>query len=488
MWQMTPVTGDATAGADILRWPLVGRFLKYRHARTFLQVGLLIAAVVLVLHGLVGPQVAPGNLSTVLTWVHYRGLLVIALLAAGNLFCAGCPFVLVRDMGRRLHPPARLWPKQLRGKWLAIVLFAGVLFSYELFDLWALPRATAFLVLSYFGAALAIDLVFKGGSFCKHLCPVGQFNFVASTMSPLELEIRKRSTCESCRTSDCIAGRRAPEAPGRLVQRGCELGLYLPAKVGNIDCTFCLDCVHACPHDNIAISVRTPGLELADARRRSGIGRLINRPDIAVLAVLFVFGALLNAFAMVSPANSVEAWLARTLGSGSESLVLGCLFLVGLGIAPLMLLGSAAGLTRALGRDKAVSTGRIALRYAYGLVPFGFSMWLAHYGFHFLTGALTVVPVTQSAAIDLMGSPVLGDPLWRWAGMRPGAVFPIQLGCLLLGIAGSVAVMHVISRRDYPSRPNVTTVPWAILVAILGAAAIWILFQPMEMRGMGLAE
>jgi hypothetical protein len=129
MWQMTPVTGEATAGADVLRWPLVGRLLKHRHARTFLQVVLLIAAGVLVLHGLVGPQVAPGNLSTVLTWVHYRGLLVVALLAAGNLFCAGCPFVLVRDLGRRIHAPARLWPKKLRGKWLAIVLFVGVLFS-----------------------------------------------------------------------------------------------------------------------------------------------------------------------------------------------------------------------------------------------------------------------------------------------------------------------------------------------------------------------
>ena len=125
MWQMTPVTGEATAGADVLRWPLVGRLLKHRHARTFLQVGLLIAAGVLVLHGLFGPQVAPGNLSTVLTWVHYRGLLVVALLAAGNLFCAGCPFVLVRDLGRRLHAPARLWPKRLRGKWLAIVLFVA---------------------------------------------------------------------------------------------------------------------------------------------------------------------------------------------------------------------------------------------------------------------------------------------------------------------------------------------------------------------------
>ena len=142
-----PLTDRAAAGVDVLRWPVVGRFLRWRHARTSLQLGLLAAAVVVVLHGFLGPDIAPGNLATVLTWVHYRGLLVVALLAAGNFFCAGCPFVLVRDWGRRLHAPARLWPKRLRGKWLALVLFAGVLFAYELFDLWALPRATAYLVL-----------------------------------------------------------------------------------------------------------------------------------------------------------------------------------------------------------------------------------------------------------------------------------------------------------------------------------------------------
>ena len=93
-----------------------------------LQLVLLATAAVLVVHGLFGPDLAPGNLATVLTWVHYRGLLVVALLAAGNLFCAGCPFILARDWGRRLHAPTRLWPKRLRGKWIAIVLLVAVLF------------------------------------------------------------------------------------------------------------------------------------------------------------------------------------------------------------------------------------------------------------------------------------------------------------------------------------------------------------------------
>ena len=56
---------------------------------------------------------------------------------------------------------------------------------------------------------------------------------------------RDPEVCASCRTKDCIRGR--PEA------RGCELSLFLPRKSSNMDCTLCLDCVHACPHDNIGI-------------------------------------------------------------------------------------------------------------------------------------------------------------------------------------------------------------------------------------------
>ena len=272
------------APTDVLTWPVIGPVLRWRHARTALQLVLLALAAVLVAHGLLGPQLAPANLSTVLTWVHYRGLLIVVLLAAGNMFCTGCPFVLVRDAARRLHAPTARWPRWLRRKWPALALFVAVLFVYELFDLWALPRATAWLVLGYFGAALAIDVAFTGASFCKYVCPIGQFNFMASTLSPLEVRVRRPETCQACRTVDCIKGRRLPEAPLRVIRRGCELRLFLPAKVGNLDCTLCFDCVQACPHDNIGLVTRTPATELADPRRRSGIGRLAQRWDLAALA------------------------------------------------------------------------------------------------------------------------------------------------------------------------------------------------------------
>lgn len=446
---------------------------------------LLVVAVVIVLHGLFGRQLAPANLSTVLVWIHYRGLLLGALLLAGNLFCAACPMVLVRNAARRFHTPSRRWPKRL-GKWGALALFAAFLFAYELFDLWSLPAATAWIVLGYFGAALTVDLLFTGAAFCKYVCPVGQFNFIASTLSPLEVTVRDRDVCRTCTSVACIKGRRDERAPLAVTQRGCELALFLPSKVGNLDCTFCLDCVHACPHDNAAIALRTPGDELADDRRRSAIGRLSRRPDLAALAVLFTFAALVNAFAMTAPVYVLEERLAGWLGTGHEAPVLGLLFVVGLIGLPLATVAGAAAMTRRVVPGSHLSIGNIAVRFSFALVPFGAGVWLAHYGFHFLTGAGAILPVAQSAAIEATGRALLGEPDWSWMGLRPGAVFPFQIGAVLLGALGAGGVAYRIAETEFQARATRAAAPWLVVVVILAAIALLILGLPMEMRGMAL--
>jgi polyferredoxin len=469
---------------DILRLPLVGALLRLRHSRLLLQVPLLVIAVAVVAHGLFGPDIAPRNLSTVLTSIHWRGLLVVALVFVGNLFCTACPMILVRDAARHVVAPRFTFPRRLRRKWLAIGLLVLVLFSYELFDLWESPAATAWVVLGYFAAALIVDLLFKGASFCKHVCPIGQFNFIASTVSPTELQIRDPDTCHSCRTFDCIKGTRAVGEPLRIVRRGCELGLFLPAKVGNLDCTLCLDCVHACPHDNISLVSRVPGLELLDLRRRSGVGRLTERFDIATLAVVFTCAGLVNAFVMTAPAVALERYLASLLDVRSEAVLLGLLFGVGLVAVPAWLLGGAAAATRVITGDRTTPVLLIVRRYAFALIPLGFGVWLAHYGFHLLTGLLTAVPVAQSAALDLFGSTPLGEPLWRWTGMSPGSVYPIQIGLVAIGTCGSIGLMQAISSRDYPTSAGRVSIPWIVVLMVLAAVAFWIFGQPMDMRGL----
>lgn len=477
----TTVESADPAGLDLLRLPVLGRFLRWRYARMVMQAVLFGFAVVMILHGLFGPQLAPKNLATLLTWVHYRGVLVLVLLVAGNFLCMACPFMLPRELARRFFKPVLNWPRRLRSKWLALGLFVAVLFAYELFDLWGVPLWTAWLILAYFAGALLVDTLFKNASFCKYVCPLGQFNFAASTLSPLEVRVRDLGTCASCTTHDCIRGTRHEDDRALVLQRGCELALFQPTKVGNMDCTFCLDCVHACPHDNVALTTRLPGSELWNGERASGIGRLTRRTDLSALAVLFAFGALLNAFGMVSPVYAVQAWLAEVLGTTSEAAVLGVLFVALLVVEPLVLLGLAAYATRRLtgSSERLLPLGA---RYAYALVPLGFGVWLAHYSFHLLTGLWTFVPVVQQMLLGL-GLSFLGQPVWGLGGLPEALVYPLELGFLGLGALGSLLVAYRIAEREHPAAPHRAFAPWAALCLVLGTAALWLLSQPMEMRG-----
>ena len=467
--------------ADLLRVPLVGKFLRWRHARTSAQIPVLILSLVMILHGLFGPALAPKNLATTLSWIQFRGLLIFTLLCAGNFFCFACPFMLARNAVRRFVQPRFTWPRPLRNKWLSLGLFVLILFSYELFALWSSPWWTAWIVILYFAAAVTIDALFKHASFCKFVCPIGQFNFVASLVSPLEVTVRDEGTCTACATKDCIRGRRSNASELVVIQRGCELALFQPRKTGNMDCTFCLDCVQACPHDNVGILSRTPAIELLSDPRRSGIGMFSRRWDLAVLAVLFMFGGLLNAFGMITPVYRLEGWLAQILQVQTLAPILALLFVVFLGLQPAILLGGAAWLCR-LALGNRVALVPLAVRYSYSLVPLGFGMWLAHYGFHFLTGALTIVPVTQSA-LQSMGWPILGEPMWLLTGMPKMLVQPLENGFLLLGLAGSLFVAHQLAAEDSPTQPLRAFLPWGTVCLLLWAGACWLIAQPMDMRG-----
>jgi cytochrome c oxidase assembly factor CtaG len=472
---LTPDSRRLTPGFDLLPVPLLGRFLKWRHARLAMQLPLLALAGVLILDGLRGPQVGPMNLAGVLPWIHWRGLLILSLLAAGNLFCMACPFLVPRTLARRWLPTGRSWPRWLRSKWLAVVLLVLFLWAYEAFSLWDSPWWTAWIALGYFTLAFVIDGFFRGAAFCKYLCPIGQFNFVQSLVSPLEVKVRDPEVCAACRTKDCIRGRDGIP--------GCELHLFQPRKAGNMDCTFCLDCIHACPHDNIGMTARPPGSDLWNEGR--GVGRLGKRPDLAVLVVVLVFGAFANAAGMVGPVLAWRDWLGSVLGQRSPLLVTSLFYLLGLLVLPLLAVGSAAVLSRRWGRLTA-SWVEVATRYSYVLVPLGFSMWLAHYSFHLLTSYDTVVPTAQRFVLD-HGWPAFGEPHWAAACCRPVAEWLPRLEILFLdlGLLLSLYTGYRIALAQSPrlSQALGALAPWALLIALLFAAGIWLVFQPMEMRG-----
>ena len=252
-----------------------------------------------------------------------------------------------------------------------------------------------------------------------------------------------------------------------------------------MDCTACLDCVHACPHDNVGLIAGLPTAELWNDLPRSGVGRFGRRRDLAALIVVLVFGAFANAAGMVGPVLEWRDELASLLHQRSPLLVTSLSYVFALLVLPALMVGTLAALCRRFGQLKA-SRLEVATRFSYALVPLGFSMWLAHYSFHFLTSFDAVSPALQRFAGDL-GWAFLGEPAWARACCRPVADWLPRLEILVLdlGLLLSLYVGYCIalSQSQQTSQALKMLAPWVVLIVLLFAAGVWIVLQPMQMRG-----
>jgi hypothetical protein len=251
-----------------------------------------------------------------------------------------------------------------------------------------------------------------------------------------------------------------------------------------MDCTFCLDCIHACPHDNIGILAGPPAKELWHDSFRSGIGRFSKRPDLAALIVVLVFGAYANAAGMVAPVLEWRDQLASVLPHQSPILATSLFYVFGLFVLPVLMMSIPAVLSRWLGQLKE-SRLEVGTRFAYSLVPVGFGMWLAHYSFHFLASFEAVTPALQRFGGDL--GLALGQPEWRCACCRPVADWLPHLEILFLDFALLLSLYSgyriALIQSERTSHALKVFAPWALVIVLLFAAGVWIVLQPMEMRG-----
>lgn len=468
-------TARGPEGGDLLRAPVIGRWLKTPGFRLGVRLLVLLVLVAIVLDGFLGTPDAPMNLAGTLPWTHWRGAVVVGAIVVGNVACFGCPLIAPRSLLRRWIRPSRRWPAALRSKWLAAALVVGWLVAYEAFDPWDGPALTAWVLVGLVLGATVVDLVFEGASFCRHVCPLGQFQMACSTMSTRTIAAREPRTCSECTTRDCLHG--GPRGPG------CGLELLVPAKRGNLDCTFCLDCVTACPHDNVGILPATPGVDLADPRPRSGLRSLVDRPDVATLLLAVTVGGLVNAVGMTAP---VVAMLDRM----QDATGLGRRLLEGGGTLLAILAGVVLAWILAippLGGDLRNRFGRIGV----ATLPIGVAIWIVHLGFHLVTGWTTAEAALVRVIHDLGAVDTPPDVVLSCCSPPPPWLLPVELLVLSLGIAGSLGVawwggVLAARRSGIPTRRGLPTAAWlstGLLSVVLWAVAAWMVFQPMDMRG-----
>ena len=490
-------------GFDLLRIPGLRRFIRWRYARLIFQLPLLVLALFVIVDGFTGRQLAPRNIATTSVWLHYRGLVVLALALIGNAFCAACPLMLTRGATRKLRAllPAQWdWPSALKNKYFVLGLTFFYLFSYEYFDLWASPWLTAWLAVGYFGTALVVDTLFPAGTFCRYVCPLGNFNFVFSSASPSQITAINHDICRECEHKPCLQGRYSAEVkPSHLPMQtnganevafipttdivndnsngffpGCETELFVPTMQSNMDCTNCFNCVRACPYDNVAFTYHTPGWEWT---KNPWLKR--GRLPLILFGILLTVWGLLNAVAMIGPYFAIAQAIAETLNTENEFVVLGLVFII-VSLAGLALTVLATSLADLVG-GKGFHPRQALLRWGYVVVALGFGFWGAHYLFHFLTGALSIIPVFEHF-FSFRGWEV--DPNWRLSQFVPSRwLFPMTASITALYSLIAAYVTVRIALRDFGKNGVLAMWPMLLFVLVFAVVGILVLAQPMEMRG-----
>lgn len=473
----TPGPGEKH-GFDLLSIGWLRRILLWRHTRKVFQISLLIAAIAVIFDGLTGDQYAPKNLATTSTWIDYRFVLVLSILLVGNLFCMSCPFVLVSHSLQKKIGLNRAWPTWLKGKWIASGLLLVILYAYEQFSLWNNPFLTAVVTLAYFGGAIVVDGLFKGNAFCKYVCPLGMFNQVYAMVSPTEVKSKSFAYCKSCTTKECVKGNEHSGKNGVNHQEGCQTQLYIGTKQSNLDCTYALSCVKACPYSNVALETRPFGRELwVNIKKREF--------SLGVAVMVVTFGALTNAGGMVNGFTDVEAAIARALGL-NEFWAYTLIFLLLTTVIPAGVALLASQLSLRMSRSHDYDWRGVFKRFAPGLLPLSLGIWTAHYFFHFVVGGGGGWPTLQNL-FKRIGFPILGEPNWATGALLPyGFILPIQLLFIYGGFLLTSVSMYQISRQMFVRKRKTAQramIAWVGLALLLALVAMYIMFQPMQARG-----
>jgi hypothetical protein len=109
-------------------------------------------------------------------------------------------------------------------------------------------------------------------------------------------------------------------------------------------------------------------------------------------------------------------------------------------------------------------------------------MWLAHFSFHLLTAALTPIPVVQRIANEIgLRS---GEPGWHVGSLAFYDLPGLELLFLDLGFLLTLYTAWRISGQTASRLRLASFLPWGLLGTALYLAGVWIILQPMEMRGM----
>lgn len=353
---------------ELTRLPWLRVLVVSRWPQFLIRAVTLAGFVFTILAGLLGTPVGSHNFAIIFVWIAWWTALKLAFIPfGGRSWCSVCPIPLPGEwlqqgqiLGRagRSLGLLKKWPKSLRGYWLqgSGFLLIGLFSAVTLTD----PGLTSWVLLGLFGLAIALSLVFEKRAFCSYLCPIGGFTGLYTQMAPLEVRVKDVEICKAHTEKSCYTA--------------CSWGIYPVALRNSAQCGLCMECLRACPSNNLAFNLRPFGADLSEPRRHARLDEafmaLVMLGSVIAFSAVFLgpWGALKSAaYAIGSP-----AWLVYVVAFLALNLVLlpGLFFLA-------VWLGERR--TAAIGK---VQEGRkrffrAAANSALSLLPLGLFAWIA---------------------------------------------------------------------------------------------------------------
>ncbi len=321
---------------DILSWKSVRRILMSPAFPLAFQGIALVGFMALVVNGLgMGPgmkgdellTLRKTNLTTLVVWGIWWPTMIAVALGFGRAWCTVCPMELANRMGdsvaRRIGLPRLRLGTFLRAGWLIVAVYLVLQLLVAGFSIHRVPHYTSEFLIVLLGGALITGLVFRDPrSFCRAFCPAAALLSVYSRYTPLQLETRNPSVCDSCATKDCVRA----ENRERFDKRSCPSLLAPFRRKASDGCVLCLQCAKVCPYENMGF-----GLVASDAPvRRKGLLRPFEAAFVMV-ALGFVAHEVigevrwLDAIFHVVP-NGLNRWVPSIPFGWLEALWFLCLF------------------------------------------------------------------------------------------------------------------------------------------------------------------
>lgn len=474
---------------ELTRWPRLARAVKSRWFQPAIQLPVVLAFLAVIVAGFIGSQEPGRNIAPVLTWNIWWIGLIFLVMFAGNLWCFMCPWTAIPDwvMRRSLtavrkvrsfglkYPRFRLW------MWPAIVLFAFVTWLEIAYDAANRPWMTSMLAVAMIAMAWLCLLLFERKAMCRYVCFVGRVSGQYSTMGMLEFRRRDNQVCRECTTSDCFHGREGAGYP-------CPTSEYMGAMNDNQYCTLCTECIKSCPHDNIAINLRSSGADLLYPHRA--------KPDEAYLAILVFIVSAFHGAAMIplwkSWETGLRGWLVDhdllgtgELFAGSDGGVLTfTLMMLACILAPGLIYWLLCAAMRLAAARPGVTIRKLFVRFAYTLLPIALFYHLAHNATHIFwewSKLRRLISDPLGWGHDIFGTaraPL--SSLWE-----PETIWYLQLGLVVIGHVYGIIVAQREAFRIYDGDKKAAfRVHLVMMIGMIAMSmlSLWLLAQPMYMR------